>query len=89
MMVQGHKKSKERMDNLENMVKSLSTAVIEVKLVMTELLTKVPANAVMIKRVDRRITDLITEIDTYRATVNSKMKCLEEQLKKVTMHKED
>ena len=89
MMVQGHKKSKERMDNLENMVKSLSTAVIKVKSVMTELLTKVPANAVRINRVDRRVRELITEIDTSRATVNSKMKCLEEQLKKVTMHKED
>ena len=89
MMVQGHKKSKERMDNLENMVKSLSTTVIEVKSVMTELLTKVPANAVRINRVDRRVTELITEIDSSRATVNSKMKCLEEQLKKVTMHKED
>ena len=89
MMVQGHKKSKERMDNLENMVKSLSTTVIEVKSVMTELLTKVPANAVRINRVDRPVTELITEIDSSRATVNSKMKCLEDQLKKVTMHKED
>ena len=56
---------------------------------MTELLTKVPTNAVMINRVDRRLTELIKEIDSSRATVNSKMKCLEEQLKNVTMHKED
>ena len=77
------------MDNLENMVKSLSTTVSEVKSVMTELLTKVPTNAVMINKVDRRVTELIIEIDSSRATVNSKMKCLEEQLKNVTMHKED
>ena len=38
----------------------------------------------MINRVDRRVTELITEIDSSRATVNSKMKCLEEELKRLT-----